>query len=151
LSVAQVLGRTASLLDEAFEDADGLIGVDRAGRDAGERLAGVLVGDVEDLDRPAISGLVEEEVERPDLIRPGGGDRARRPRSLLAPARPARDVQALVTPQSLYPLAVTAPTLALEQHVHAPVAVAGMTTSEHVQLLPQQRFVCSPDSAVTLR
>jgi hypothetical protein len=70
LSVAQVLGRTASLIDEALEDADGLIGIDRPGRDAGERLAGVLVGDVEDLDRPAISGLVEQEVERPDLIRP---------------------------------------------------------------------------------
>jgi hypothetical protein len=65
---AQVLGRTASLLDEALEDADGLVGVDRAGRDAGERFAGVLVGDVEDLDWPTISGLVEEEVERPDLV-----------------------------------------------------------------------------------
>jgi hypothetical protein len=44
-------------------------------------------------------------------------------------------VQALVTPQSLYPLAVTAPALALEQRVHAPVAVAGMTPGEQMQLL----------------
>ena len=96
----------------------------------------MFVGDVEDLDWPSVCGLVEEVVERPDLVGTGRGDRARRPRLLLAPARPARYVQALVTPQSLYPLSVTAPALPLEQHVHPPVAVAGMTPGEHVQLLP---------------
>jgi hypothetical protein len=78
--------------DEVGEDVDGLVGVDRAGRNAGERLAGVLVADVQDLDRPAVSGLVEEVVECPELVGTRRGDRSRRPRLLLASPCPARDV-----------------------------------------------------------
>jgi hypothetical protein len=44
-------------------------------------------------------------------------------------------VQPFVAPQPLHPLAVTRPALPLEQHVHAPVAVAGMTPGEQMQLL----------------
>ncbi len=51
-------GCSPSALDQALEDGNGLVSVDRAGGKAGERLAGVLVGDVEDLDRPAVCGLV---------------------------------------------------------------------------------------------
>src|ERR1700674_5249644 len=59
--VAADVGRCApSGLDQALEDGNGLVGVDRAGRDAGERLAGVFVGDVEDLDRPAISSGIKD-------------------------------------------------------------------------------------------
>jgi hypothetical protein len=47
--VAADMGGCLSALDEVVEDADGLVGVDRAGGEAGEGLAGVLVGDVEDL------------------------------------------------------------------------------------------------------
>jgi hypothetical protein len=54
-------------------------------------------------------------------------------------------VQALVTPQPLHPLAVALPALPLQQHVHTPVAVAGMAAGEQIELLPQQRLVgCSP-------
>jgi len=150
--VASDVGRCApSGLDEVLEDADGLVGVDRAGCDAGERLAGVFVGDVEDLDRPAISGLVEEVVERPDLVGTAGADRARRPSGLPPPPLAPGDVQPFVTPQPLHPLAVASPALALEQHVHAPIAVARMPTGEHMQLGTQPRLVRGTLAAVTLR
>ena len=139
------VGGRLSALDEVVESVDGLLGVDRAGGMAGERFAGVLVGDVEDLDRPPVGGSVVEVVERPHLIRLGGGDRTGGTRLLLASKGLARHVQALVTPQPLHPLAVALPALALEQHVHPPVVVAGMTTCEQIELLPQQRLVgCSP-------
>ena len=102
---------------------------------AGERFAGVLVGDVEDLDRPAVSGLVEDVVERPHLVGTRGGDRAWRPSGLSPAVFAPRDVQPFITPQPLHPFAVAGPALPLEQHVHTPIAVAGMTAGEHVQLL----------------
>ena len=60
-------------------------------------------------------------------------------------------MQTLVAPQSLHPLAVTTPALALEQHVDAPVAVAGMATGEHVETLAQQPLVSSTPATATLR
>jgi hypothetical protein len=41
-------------LDEVVESVDGPVSVDRAGGEVGEGLAGVLVGDVEDLGRPPV-------------------------------------------------------------------------------------------------
>jgi hypothetical protein len=60
-------------------------------------------------------------------------------------------VQPFVTPQPLHPLAVAGPALPLEQHVDTPVAVAGMTTCEQMQLGPQPRLVRGSLAAVTLR
>jgi hypothetical protein len=60
-------------------------------------------------------------------------------------------VEPLVTPQTLDAFAVTAPALPLQQHVHSPVAVAGITASEYVQPLPQQRLIRRPPATVTLR
>jgi hypothetical protein len=65
--------------------------IERAGK-AGERFAGVFVGDVEDLDRPAISSGIKDVVERPYLVGTRGGDRARRPGGLSSPALAPGDV-----------------------------------------------------------
>jgi hypothetical protein len=58
LSVADVGGCAASPLDDLFEHADGVVRGDPAGCRGGECLAGVLVGDGQDLDRPAVGCLV---------------------------------------------------------------------------------------------
>jgi hypothetical protein len=60
-------------------------------------------------------------------------------------------VQPFVTPQPLHPLAVTRPALPLEQDMDTPVAVAGMTPGEQMQLGPQPRLIRRPPAAVALR
>jgi len=56
------------LSDGVLRDADGRAGVDRAPREGGERLSGELVRDGEEPEQPAVAGLVELEVERPDVV-----------------------------------------------------------------------------------
>jgi hypothetical protein len=111
----------------------------------------VLVGDVEDLDRPAVSGLVEEEVERPDLVGADSGDRSWRPGAFLR----RRVLRGTCRPSSRHNrctrLRLHCQPPPLQQHVHTPVAVAGMTTCEQAQPLPQHRLVSETSPLVTLR
>ena len=60
----------AALADDLVEHADGVVGVDRAGDPDRQGLAGVLVDDVEQLQRAAVGRGVELEVQRPDVVRP---------------------------------------------------------------------------------
>ncbi len=59
---AEVRRRGAALGDQALQDRDGLVGVDRAGPLDRQRLAGELVDDVEELQLAAVGSRVVSEV-----------------------------------------------------------------------------------------
>ena len=94
------LGGGAALADDLVEHPDGVVGVDRAGDADRQGLAGVLVDDVQQLQRPAVDGRVELEVQRPDVVGPLGPQPLGRARSsrragaasacVAAPAGPPR-------------------------------------------------------------
>ena len=114
LSIRTSSGPAAALADDLVEHADGVVGVDRAGDPDREGLAGVLVDDVEQLQRPAVDGGVELEVERPDVVGPLGPQPRRRHGRLAEPLAlplPLRHPQALLAPQPLDLLAVHRPAL----------------------------------------
>src|SRR3954469_17088496 len=106
---AHVRGR-AALVGEALEHGHGLVGVDAAGDVDRERLAGELVNDVEQLDHAAVGGLIELEVQRPDLIgplRPQPVGRDRRLAQALALAPASGDPEAFFAPEPLDALGLT--------------------------------------------
>jgi hypothetical protein len=75
-----VLGRAAALDDQPVEHGHGAVGVDPAGALDGQRLAGELVDDVQELEDPPVGGLIELEVQRPHVVgtlsaQPLGGNR----------------------------------------------------------------------------
>ncbi|MEJ7792417.1 MAG: hypothetical protein WKF65_10650 [Gaiellaceae bacterium] len=92
-----------ALGDDPVEDGDGAVGVDPPLDLDGERLAGVLVDDVQQLQDPAVAGRVELEVERPHLVWPLGPQPPRRdgrdaePLPLALPRRRARPRQSRCT------------------------------------------------------
>src|SRR3954466_13231466 len=106
--------RSAPLACEALERLDGVVGGD-AGRDVHrERFAGELVDDVEQLDRAAVDGLIELEVDLPHVPGPVGARPIGRARGLsraLACAPRRRAPQTLLAPQPLHALAVDDPAL----------------------------------------
>src|SRR5262249_44947945 len=104
-----------------------------------------------DLQRPTISGAVDHEVDRPDLVRVGGNQVAGHARPSPSPARPGRQTQALVAPKPLHPLAITGPALPAQQRVDAPVAVAGMAPGKQPQPLAQHQLVGERPAPVALR
>src|SRR3954451_23258272 len=120
--------RSAPLACEALERLDGVVGGD-AGRDVHrQRFAGELVDDVEQLDRAAVDGLIELEVDRPHVPRPLGAQPIGRNRGLaetLALAPPRRNPQALLAPQPLHALAVNHPALIDQLRVRAAVSPPG--------------------------
>ena len=59
----------AALGDQPLQRRDDRVGVDAALDQHHQRLAGELVDDVEQLQRPPVGGLVELEVERPHVVR----------------------------------------------------------------------------------
>ncbi len=63
-----VLWRPAPGEHQALERGDGSVGVDRPPALDRVRLAGELVNDVQQLEDPTVGGLIELDVERPDLI-----------------------------------------------------------------------------------
>jgi len=65
---AQIL-RVAALSRDLVENGNDVVGVDRAVGLRGERLAGELVDDVQDLQVSPVSRLVELEVGRPEHVR----------------------------------------------------------------------------------
>ncbi len=130
---AQVLGRSP-LGDEALYDRDDGVGVTGSAHPHGQSLPGVLVDDVQQLQPPAIGGLVELEVQGPHLVR------ALRPQQLaatgwagpLAPAR-GRPAQALLPPQALRALAVDGPALPAKDGVGGLPAPAGVRPGDGSQ------------------
>ena len=78
--------------DDAVQGGDGGIGVNRVGDEVAERLSGVLVGDVEDLDGPAGCRDVELVVEGPDVVRVGGKEPVRRRGRGAQPVETGHDV-----------------------------------------------------------
>ena len=128
-----------------------VVGADPAGGRGRESLAGVLVGDSEDFDRPSVSRLVEKEVERPNVVRAGRGHVARHPLASPTLTRSRWQAQPLVSPQPLHAFAVAAKAVPAQQRVDAPVAVAGMTPGQQPQPLPQQQLVRDGPAAVALR
>ena len=84
--------RRAPLGDERVDDRDDIVGSAVASDAHGQRLAGVLVDDVAQLDPAAVGGLVELEVNRPHMIRSGRPQQrpaARRPGSFAFARAPA--------------------------------------------------------------
>ena len=122
-----MLGRPSAGGHELLEDRNRGVGVDAALTAHGERLAGVLVDDVEELEDATVLGLVELEVERPDLVGSLGlqalGRHGRLSDSLsLSP--PPGDPQALLAPQALDALAVEAEALLEQAGMGAAIAPA---------------------------
>jgi hypothetical protein len=98
---------------------------------------GVLIDHVEQLQDPAVGGLVELVVQRPHVVRVLGGQPIRRTgrgAEPLAFAPPDRDAQAFLAPQPLDGLAVHPPALLAELGVGAAIAPAGMSSAEPAQL-----------------
>ena len=128
----------AALTDDLVEHPHRVVGVDRAGNTDRQGLAGVLIDHVEQLQRAAVDGRVELEVQRPDVIR------ALRPQPLrghsrVAKAKPfpfaLRHAQALLAPQPLNLLAVHRPALVADSAPGQPVTPTRVLRGE----LPQPR------------
>jgi hypothetical protein len=104
----------AALADDAVKHVDDTISVDPSFGFHRQRLPGELTNHLEQLDRTAVSGHVELEIERPHMIRALGTEPVARHRGF--PATPAltplrRHPQPLLTPQPLGPLAIDLPAL----------------------------------------
>jgi hypothetical protein len=121
---AHVLGRAAQG-GEPFEDGDGLVCVDASGDVHRERFAGEFVDDVEQFDDAAVGGLIELEIERPDVVGPlgpqpiSGHGRFPEPAAFAALGR---DPEAFLAPQPLHPLAVDLVAELAEANMRAAVA-----------------------------
>jgi hypothetical protein len=109
--VAPDVIRSASPLEEFFEDRDDSVRVDRPSRHGREAFAGELVRDIEDLDRSALAGFIEAEVHGPDVIGVIGHDITGSSAALLATAGPLGHVKPFVSPAPLDTLAIAMPTL----------------------------------------
>src|SRR3954451_4153994 len=146
--------RSAPLACEALERLDGVVGGD-AGRDVHrQRFAGELVDDVEQLDRAAVDGLIELEVDRPHVPRPLGAQPIGRNRGLaetLALAPPRRNPQALLAPQPLHALAVNHPALIDQLRVRAAVSPPGPPNGDLTQRGSQRPLVAGDDGFTALR
>ena len=116
--------------DESLDDGDDLIGVAAAAHPRGQGFTGVLVDDVQQLQPPVIGGLIELEVQGPDVVGVLGTEQiavAFGPAALtLAGSRPA---QALRAPQALRTLAVDGPALPEQDGVGGLPAPATMFSS----------------------
>jgi hypothetical protein len=132
--------RLTALGGQAIEHGHGGVGVDAPGNHDRQRLAGVLVDDVQELQDPAVDGGVELEVERPDLVSALGAQVAcrgcGRPEPHPLPA-PDRHPQPLLAPEALDALAIDLPTLGAKQRPGAAVAEARMGTRDFAQATTQ--------------
>ena len=101
-----------------------------------ELFPGVLDDDVEQLQHLAVGGLVELEVERPDVIRSLRWEpvrRARRGPETPTLSLPVRYFQALLAPQTLDLLAVSVPGLRLSAPPTPSIAAAFVLAAELAQ------------------
>ena len=136
--------------DQVVQDVDEVISGAAAPHPHRERFTGVLVDDVGQLQPPAIGGLVELEVDRPDVIGPlgtqplGGAGR-----DTAAFADPDRSAQALLAPQPLHALVVDpGPRLAglpAQHPPHHPPAPPRMRPGQLAQPVTQPRLVVRPN------
>ena len=101
-----------------------------------QRLAGVLVDDVQELDDPSVGGLVELVVERPDLVGAGGPEASGRNGRLAeasALAAALGDPEPLLAPEPLHTFSVEVPSLRAEARVGAAIAPARPLLGERTQ------------------
>lgn len=143
---AHELRRPASLSDETIERGDGGVGVDPPATLDGESLASELVEHMQQLQDPAVGGLVELEVQCPHVVWVLGGQasgRHRRDAQSLSLSSPERHSQSLLAPQTLDALAVDAPTLLAQHGMSATVALARTLARELTQALPERSVVAS--------
>src|SRR5215216_1034845 len=136
--------------DQVIQDVDEVIGGASATHSHRERFTGVLIHDVGQLQPPAIGGLVELEVDRPDVVGPlgtqplGGAGR-----DTAAFAGPDRSAQALLAPQPLHALVVDpGPRLAglpAQHPPHHPPAPPRMRPGQLAQPVTQPRLVARPN------
>jgi hypothetical protein len=119
-----------------------------------QRLPGELVDDVQQLEDPPVSGLVELEVQRPHVIGALCSQPARRHRrgaQALALAAPLRDSQAFLAPQPLCALAIQRPAVVEQQLVRATVAPPGPLSGDLAQARTQRRVIRRDARLATLR
>jgi hypothetical protein len=96
----------------------------------------VFVDDVEQLQNPAVCGLVELEIERPHVVRALGPEPIRgagRGSQTLALSLAVRHLEALLPPQALDLLAVGAPALVFEHLMGLAIAPALVFAAEAVE------------------
>jgi hypothetical protein len=135
--------RLTALGGQAIEHGDRGVGVDAPGHHDRQRLAGVLVDDVQQLEHAAVAGRVELEVERPDVVRalrPEPRCRHGRVAKPLALALPGGHAQALFAPDALDLLTVHRPALLAQRAPRKPVAPARMLPGQAPQPLAQCVF-----------
>src|SRR5512133_1360337 len=126
---------------QLVENTDGGVGVDPAVDLDRQGFSGVFVHDVEQLQPPAVLGLVELVVQRPHVIGVLGGQpvgRAGGAAQSLAFAAPGRHPQAFLAPEPLDGLAVHPPALLHQLGVSPPVAPARVVAAELAELLAQR-------------
>ena len=136
--------RRATLADEPVEHGDGVVGVDAAAALDRQRLPRELVNHVQQLQDPAVGGLIELEVKRPHVIGPLGPQpvgRNRRVPQALALAPPDRHPETLLAPQPLHALAVDLPALLQEQLMRAAVPPPRPPPGDPPKLRPQRRII----------
>jgi hypothetical protein len=132
---------------QAFQATDDAVGVDGAVDVGGQRFSGELVDDVQELEHPPVTGLVELEVQRPDDVRL---DRAHGPHG--RPDAPQRFLaflvghpQAFGDPEAVDALVVGPPAGLLGFDGGSAPAPAGTATGEVPQPGPQGQLVVGGD------
>jgi hypothetical protein len=151
-SVSRSMKRGAWPRREATcSSVDGLVGSHSPGDWRRQSFAGVLVGDGQDPDRPAVVGLVLEEVNRPHMIGIGSCHMAGHPSSSPSFAGLGGQPQPLIAPQALDTLAVAHPALTPQDDVDPAIPIAGMLPGQYSQPLAQPVLVRHSSTLVALR
>src|SRR3954451_12999836 len=130
------------LVGEALEHVDGLVCVDAARDVDRERFAGELVDDVEQLQHAAIGGLIELEVQRPDMVGPLRSQPVGRDGRLaeaLALAAESGAPEAFFAPEPLDALAVDVVAELAEADMRAAVAPTRPRGRDLAQQRPQHQ------------
>ena len=150
---AQIGGRPA-LDEELGEAGQHVIRPQAAGDDDGEALAGVLVHDAEQPQRPPVVGPILDEVVRPDVVGAGGppprGCAVRQPQP-PAPWRLRGHAQPLAAPAPLDPFVVHAPALGAQQGGDATVAIAPEALRQGDDPRHQGRLIRGRPRGIALR
>src|SRR5690606_20787817 len=122
--------RRAMHADQPTEHVDHLARANGGGHSDCQALPRPLVDDGEALQLLSIRAAIEDEIVGPHLIRAA---RRRRPRATARGAPSdlaARHLEARLTPKPIRPISAHGKTLAPEEHLDPPIAVAGVLTRE---------------------
>ena len=143
-----------TLADEAVEFGDQVLAGDAALHEATEALAGVFVDDRDDLDRSALAGGIELEVDCPHSVGCiGGRDVGSGGGSAAFAAPPLRHPKTLFTPKALDLLVIDDPTLAAGIVIGRPKSTSRMIPGVLAQPDPQRLirvFGCYRDGLMAL-